>query len=499
MTKTTLGATLCCLCLIEAGAAHAAADPNRIAMELAAAAAATGDVEITYDKVSGSGDTITLTNVKVTSTGAITGNDKPATAPATATPAPAGTTAGAKPATGSTTATATASGAKPATGATATSTANGAKPATGTTTTATANGAKPATGAATATANGAKPATGAATATATSGAKPGTPVPAAPATAAASASAVHTTMLIPALVITGAAERPMGGFTAKHIAFDAASTEAPEGNAKWATGSLDDVIVPSTAEIDAHAKIRPFGSVTLGSLSFTEPKKADAMPVTIASVNVTVGNVSDTMPAVIHLVANGAKMPVAFVSNPIGSAMLTRMGYTEFDANLTLDATYDTAQNSVALNSLMVDAQKVGKLAMSVQLSDTSLGGIADPTQASGARSAARLDSISIRFDDAGFVGRMLDMQAELVGGSRTDVVDGLVNGALPFVLNYVQNTAFRQQFSDAAEAFLTNPKNITITAKPAMPVPLGEVLRTAVADPLKLPDLLSPQVAANK
>jgi hypothetical protein len=31
------------------------------------------------------------------------------------------------------------------------------------------------------------------------------------------------------------------------------------------------------------------------------------------------------------------------------------------------------------------------------------------------------------------------------------------------------------------------------------MPVPLGEAIRTAVSMPLKLPDLLSPKVAANQ
>ena len=261
---------------------------------------------------------------------------------------------------------------------------------------------------------------------------------------------------------------------------------------------MQDVIVPSTAEIMAHAKIRPFGAATIGSLSVVRGAKGTT-PLTVASVNLTLGAFSDTTPAAIHLSATGAKMPVAFINNPIGSAMITRMGYTEFDATVTMDAVYDTAKNSVAISSLLVDAAQVGKISFAAQLSDTSIGGIADPTQANGARAASRLDSLSIRFDDGGFTGRMLDMQADLVGGSRSDVIDGLVYGALPFVLNYVQNTAFRQQVTDAASTFLANPKNLTITAMPAMPVPLGEVLRTAVSDPLKLPDLLSPQVAADK
>src|SRR6185436_15126458 len=128
---------------------------------------------------------------------------------------------------------------------------------------------------------------------------------------------------------------------------------------------------------------------------------------------------------------------------------------------------YDTSKNTIAINSLTVDAPKVGKLAVTAKLSNTSLGRIADPDESSEARAAARLDSVGIRFDDAGFVGKMLDMQADLYGGSRAEVRDALVYGALPLVLNYVQNTAFRDQFQDAAAAFLENPKNFTITAAP--------------------------------
>ena len=178
--------------------------------------------------------------------------------------------------------------------------------------------------------------------------------------------------------------------------------------------------------------------------------------------------------------------------------MLSRMGYTEFEGTLTLDTVYDTTKNSIAINALTVDAPKVGKLAFAAKFSDTSLGGIADPDETT-ARAAARLDSVSVRFEDGGIVGRMLDMQAELYNGTRDEARDILIYGALPFVLNYIDNQAFRAQFIDAAEAFLKNPKSITITAVPPMPVPLGEAMRAVLHDPLKLPDLLQPKVVANK
>jgi len=302
---------------------------------------------------------------------------------------------------------------------------------------------------------------------------------------------------VPSLVISGVTERPGGGFSAKRITFDGGSAHATEGESKWATGLLEDVIVPGAAEISGHAKIRPVRKLTLGMVALSQSAKG--VPITIPNVTVDIGDVSDTAPTSVKINASGAKMPVGFITNPIGTAMISRMGYTEFTANVTVDASYDTAKNAIAINSLLVDAPNVGKLAISAKMSNTSVGSLANPNEAAEARAAARLDSLSVRFDDAGFVGKMLTMQAEIYGGSRDEVRDALVFGALPLVLNYVENAAFRQQFMDAASAFLTNPKNFTITAAPAMPVPLGEAIRTAVSTPLKLPDLLSPKVAANQ
>jgi hypothetical protein len=105
---------------------------------------------------------------------------------------------------------------------------------------------------------------------------------------------------------------------------------------------------------------------------------------------------------------------------------------------------------------------------------------------------------MTVRLDNAGFVERMLDMQAQMLGGTRDDVRSQLVDGALPFALSFVKNVAFRDQFQAAVQTFLQDPHSLTITFAPAKPVPLGEVMRTAARSPTALPDLLSPSVEAN-
>jgi hypothetical protein len=105
---------------------------------------------------------------------------------------------------------------------------------------------------------------------------------------------------------------------------------------------------------------------------------------------------------------------------------------------------------------------------------------------------------MTVRIENAGFVERMLDMQAQMLGGTRDDVRSQLVDGALPFALSFVENEAFRTEALVALSAFLADPRSLTITFAPAEPVPLGQAIRTAARRPGALPDLLAPRMQAN-
>jgi hypothetical protein len=50
---------------------------------------------------------------------------------------------------------------------------------------------------------------------------------------------------VPAVVISGTADRTGGGFTATHVAFDNGTAAARGSTTTWATASVDDVVVPS--------------------------------------------------------------------------------------------------------------------------------------------------------------------------------------------------------------------------------------------------------------
>ncbi len=108
-----------------------------------------------------------------------------------------------------------------------------------------------------------------------------------------------------------------------------------------------------------------------------------------------------------------------------------------------------------------------------------------------------KLENLTIRFDNTGVVERALDMQAKMMGASREDIVAQL-NGALPFMLNAINNPAFQEKVATAGQAFLADPKSLTITVSPAQPVPFQEIMGNAMSAPQTLPDMLGIDVTAN-
>jgi hypothetical protein len=301
---------------------------------------------------------------------------------------------------------------------------------------------------------------------------------------------------VPSVVISGAAEREPGGFTAEGIVFDGGSATSPAGEVKWGTAAIADAIVPSADEVKARARVRPFRKLTLGAVEVNDAEIAD--PIAIAALSTEIGEIAEGAPSEILVKATGVRLPASFITNPIGAALIERLGYSEFSADITMDGGYDVAADTVTVHALTIDAAEIGKIALTAKFSGMSFRGLSDPEESAAARAAARLDAMTLRFDDAGFVKRMLDMQAGMLGGTPDDVRAQLVYGALPFALSFVDNASFRDEFLAAAATFLEDPRSLVITVAPDAPVPLGQVVHTALRTPFALPDLLTPDVVAN-
>jgi hypothetical protein len=304
------------------------------------------------------------------------------------------------------------------------------------------------------------------------------------------------TVTIPAIVLGHVADRQPGGYTAASLAFDKGSAVARGRTVTWATGAMSDVTIPTPAEMKTATVLRPFKSMTVATIAITG--KDFATPATIASVDTAFGDVVGDAPSSVHVHVANIQIPADAITNSLAGAVIGMLDYKSFQADLTIDSTYDAAAHTGELKSLTLDVVNVGKLTVAMKASGVSPDAIAAKAGAPATHTGMKLDSVSLRLDNAGVVERLLDMQAKMLGGSRDDVRQMVLTGALPFALSFVDNAAFRDKFTAATDTFLKEPHSFTIAIAPAEPVLFGAVVHTALHKPGTLPDVLNLSVQAN-
>ena len=305
-----------------------------------------------------------------------------------------------------------------------------------------------------------------------------------------------SSVTIPTVFITNAQPRDPGGFTANAISFDNAKMLNEGNTITWGTASATDTIVPSAAEIKSKAKLRPFSTMNIANMKVS----GEDLPVPLEIANIGVGLDLDDggLPRDFSLDIASINIPPEIVATADNDfkQLAEGLGYDSFVINVMVEGGYETAQDRLTLRSFAIEAPEVGKFSLAGTISNVKASDLATE-QSPDALANGNLENLTIRFENSGVVERALDMQAKMMGASREDIVAQL-NGALPFMLNALNNPAFQEKVAKAAQTFLSDPKSITITANPAQPVPFQQIMGSAMTAPQSLPDTLAIDVTAN-
>ncbi len=301
---------------------------------------------------------------------------------------------------------------------------------------------------------------------------------------------------IPTVFITNAQPRDPGGFTANAISFDNAKMISEDNTITWGSASATDTLVPSAAEIKSKAKVRPFSTMNIANMKVSGGDLP--VPLEIANIGVAVDLDEGGLPRDFALNVASINISPELVANADSDfkQLAEGLGYDSFVINVQVEGGYETAKDRLTLRTFAIDAPEVGKFSLAGTISDVKASDLATD-QSPDALANGKLENLTIRFDNAGVVERALDMQAKMMGASREDIVAQL-NGALPFMLNALNNPSFQEKVAKAAQTFLSDPKSITITASPAAPVPFQQIMGSAMTAPQSLPDTLALDVTAN-
>lgn len=230
----------------------------------------------------------------------------------------------------------------------------------------------------------------------------------------------------------------------------------------------------------------------------------DGTNIPIETVEITSGDVVDGMPRKMSFAADNIVIDVAKLPDEDTKAQLGRLGYDTVKLSLVLAGGWDADEETLTVEEITIAGDKMGSLSLYA-----SLGGLTEEVvnqlkadgndeQKMQLLQGLLVEELEISFENQSIVNRMIDAQAK-DQGTTPDALVGQLSQMLPEMLKMLGNPDFEGKVAAAATAFLKAPQNLTITAAPGQPVPIAQLVGTAMMAPQSLPTVLNVTVEANQ
>jgi len=278
---------------------------------------------------------------------------------------------------------------------------------------------------------------------------------------------------------------------------------ADDGGMSLANLTVTGVLLPSAEELKAETPPVGPGYKTFEASSI-EIRNEEGKVADIARVTSSIDAMDGDMPTAGQFSVTGATIDVKQIQSE-ETKSLTDLGYETLTVDLAGSGKWDPETATLVVPELKIDAKQAASLTVSLslggvtrevvtQLNDTSR----KPEEAMAIVQNVTIDSAKIRLDDDSLTGRILDQEAQKSGVETPQYVAGLT-GTLPMMLGMLQNKQLETQVTEAVTQFLNAPGSLELVAAPGAPVPLSQIMGTAMFAPQMIPQILSVGIAANQ
>lgn len=277
---------------------------------------------------------------------------------------------------------------------------------------------------------------------------------------------------------------------------------ADSGNSQFAIGDgvLEGVTIPGAmdAAMDGKSPVPAvYSKMHFSNITVTTD---DQVEIPIASFTIENSDFVDTQPRKITLAVEGISLTAENATDEDAKAQMKALGYESILGHLRGDFRWDDSANEIHVNAMELGAADVGTLRIAAQVGGITKEFLAgrQGKEAMELMQSVTIKSLSINFNNDSVIERVIKMQAEEAGTEPGAFVDGLL-AQLPAMLMILQNEPFAKKAEAAVTAFMREPRNLTISASPAQPLPATQIMGAAMIAPQSLIGLLNVDVAANK
>lgn len=320
-------------------------------------------------------------------------------------------------------------------------------------------------------------------------------------------------MTVAELKLEGVTEKD-GGYVIAQIAAPAAQYPVPEGVWDFGGAAVTNLSIPAPDSGDPTGGLILYESVSMSPSKFMT--SAGEEIVRLGNLEATVSPYTAGQPMTFSM------KPFDMYINAIAAAkddaankeIMTNLGLAEINAKIAMEGSWNPTDGKLTISEESFDVQNAGKLNFKFDISGYTpqlLKQMQDMAKQNAGKTDAAsgmmmmglmqqltLNSISLRFDDASLTGKLLDLASKQMGQPKEAIINQY-KGMLPMMAAQLQDPEFVTMLSNAANAYLDNPKNIEIKTAPAAPVPFAQIMATGMAQPQALIKTLGVQVIANQ
>ena len=236
------------------------------------------------------------------------------------------------------------------------------------------------------------------------------------------------------------------------------------------------------------------GRLTISDLSFSDAARGD---IALGLFETRAANFISSIPTQISIALEGLSFPAALLNNPMAQGVATAVGADPVKADGTITLGWDEASQLVSLDEDF-EIDNIGRLQISAAMSGIPRFVFAEPQRIQEALVTAALNNVSARFDDEGITNFGMAMVSQQ-SGMPADQFPAIISQQVGMqVSQLTNNTDLAGEVSGALQAYLSDPQSLEISAAPAAPVPLAQVIGAVMTAPQALPQLLGLSIAAN-
>ncbi|CDM57127.1 MULTISPECIES: hypothetical protein [Rhizobium] len=214
----------------------------------------------------------------------------------------------------------------------------------------------------------------------------------------------------------------------------------------------------------------------------------------------------------------GLKADLSKASDAQSKEAIDKLALQHIQGDITMKGAWELTPGTIDVSEFAFDFNNIGKLNLAFKISGYTMPFIKSLQEAAkqaeanqnkeeaqqalglsmlGLMQQLSFESAQIRFDDASITKRALDYAGSQQNISGQQMADSL-KAMTPIMLAQLNIPELQNAVSAAVNTFLDDPKNLTLAAAPAKPVPFPMIMGAAMGAPNTLPQVLGVKVSAN-